>query len=196
MLQLTRSHLYLRNCHIWLFFRELVLIINMKKLLTILLLTLGLIGTSHSNILDNLLGNMSVSDVKLYDVKWTDAGIIGAKDTFDYRSNPGITIRAKIKNLNQEKSIKDVTLKIKTLDCKKGCKDCITVDIGNYGVLGEYTSFNYDKEFTTPFRPNNVNQIEFNFWDDTQKDTYVQARGNVTCFNASVSEVKGFHIFE
>ena len=168
----------------------------MKKLLTILFLTLGLIGTSHSNILDNLLGNMSVSDVKLYDVKWTDAGIIGAKDTFDYRSNPGITIRAKIKNLNQEKSIKDVTLKIKTLDCKKGCKDCITVDIGNYGVLGEYTSFNYDKEFTTPFRPNNVNQIEFNFWDDTQKDTYVQARGNVTCFNASVSEVKGFHIFE
>ena len=166
----------------------------MKKLLIILFLTLGLIGTSHSNILDNLLGNMSVSDVKLYDVKWTDAGIIGAKDTFDYRSNPGITIRAKIKNLNQEKSIKDVTIRIKTLDCKKDCKDCITADIGSYGVLGEYILGN--RVTGKPFRPNTVFQVKVRIWDETQMSSYVQARGNETCFNAKVTEVKGFHIFE
>ena len=44
-----------------------------KKLLT-LLFTFAILYSpySHSNILDNLLGNMSTSDVKLYDTSWTE----------------------------------------------------------------------------------------------------------------------------
>jgi hypothetical protein len=165
----------------------------MKKLLIILFLTLGLIGTSHSNILDNLLGNMSVSDVKLYDAKWTNVGMIKSSDLFG-GDGPGVIYSAKLKNLNQEKSIKDVTIRIKTLDCKKDCKDCITADIGSYGVLGEYILGN--RVTGKPFRPNTVFQVKVRIWDETQMSSYVQARGNETCFNAKVTEVKGFHIFE
>jgi len=162
----------------------------MKKLLLTLLLTLGFIGTSHSNILDNLLGNMSTSDVKFYDKTYTSVG---------YNSVLGYTpaeihYRAKIKNLNQEKSIKNVYIKIKTLDCKKGCKDCITADIGVYEVLEDTSLFSSFGD--TILRPNTTFQVNIRIDDETQSGTYVQASGNETCWNSSIDKVKGFHIFE
>ena len=73
----------------------------MKKLLTLLFLfTILYSPYSHSNILDNILGNMSTNDVELYDKTYTDAGynaVLG-------KSLPEINFKAKIKNLNQETS--------------------------------------------------------------------------------------------
>ena len=163
----------------------------MKKLLT-LLFTFAILYSpySHSNILDNLLGNMSTNDVELYDKTYTDAGynaVLG-------KSLPEINFKAKIKNLNQEKSIKAIYIRIKTFDCKKDCKDCITADIGVYEVLKDDSPFAFGAR--TILRPNTTFQVNIRIEDETQLHTYVQANGNETCWNASIDKVKGFHIFE
>jgi hypothetical protein len=163
----------------------------MKKLLLTLFLTFGLIGTSHSNILDNLLGKMSTKDVKLYDKSYSG----GVTDIFSEAKPNSIRFKAKAKNLNQEKSIKEMYIRIKTLDCKKGCKDCITADIGVYEVLKGW-EFTFIEDDDTILRPNTIFQINFIFTDETKKSSYVQPSGNETCFSSRVDEVKGFHIFE
>lgn len=167
----------------------------MKKLLLTLLLTLGFIGNSHSNILDDLLGNLPTSDVKLYDKSLERVGEIEGSGEWS-RNVSGVHFKAKIKNLNQEKSIKEVYIKIKTLDCKKGCKDCITANVGIYEVLYDDGIFGGLGSFNNILRPNTVFQINFNFGDLTQERTYVQSKGNETCFNTSIDKVKGYHIFE
>ena len=157
----------------------------MKKLLT-LLFTFSILYSpySHSNILDDLLGNMSPSDVKIYDKSYIACG----SEVELYKLFPCIWFEAKLKNLNQEKSIKEVHIEIETLDCKKGCKDCITADIGVYEVLASVYFGN--------LRPNTVFQAKTQIRDETRKGTYVQASGNETCLRASIDKVKGFHIFE
>ena len=161
----------------------------MKKLL-ILLFTFAILYSpySHSNILDNLLGNMSVSDVMLNDTSWTEL------------SNGNIRFKGKLKNINPDKKIKEVSIKIKTLDCNKGCKNCFEADVGIYTALNQkYEDDLFEAIFpseTVILRPHNTFQVTIVIGDETKKGTYVQARGNETCFNAKVSEVKGFHIFE
>ena len=151
----------------------------MKKLLITLFLTLGLIGTSHSNILDNLLGNMSYSDIKFYDTSFTR--IPGGKL---------IRFDGKIKNLNQEKSIKEVYINLEVRDCNKGCKNCITA---GYKLI---PALEGNKSGTRRILPNNTFQFNSLIFDDTAYDSYVQVSGNETCFSSSIDKVEGFHIFE
>ena len=166
----------------------------MKKLLTLLFLfTILYSPYSHSNILDNFLGNMSTSDVMLYDKSWTEVGPTEIETKLGYAST-SVNLKAKLKNLNQDKSIKGVWITIETFDCKKGCKNCITANIATYNVLEENNPFT-DKTHNT-LRPNNTFQVNFNFEDATLKRTYVQASGNVTCYASSIDKVKGFHVFE
>jgi hypothetical protein len=161
----------------------------MKKLLT-LLFTFAILYSpySHSNILDNLLGNMSTSDVRLYDTSWTEL------------SNGNIKFKGKLKNINPDKKIKEVLIKIKTLDCNKGCKNCIEADVGNYRALNKEDKDDPFQDIfpseTVIIRPHNTFQVSIVIGDETKKGTYVQARGNETCFNYSVNKVSGFHIFE
>ena len=166
----------------------------MKKLLT-LLFTFAILYSpySHSNILDNLLGNMSTSDVMLYDKSWTEVGPTDLEAKLGYAST-SVNLKAKLKNLNQDKSIKEVGITIETFDCKKGCKNCITANIATYSVLEDNNPFT-GKTYNT-LRPNNTFQVNFDFEDATLKRTYVQASGNVTCYAASIDRVKGFHVFE
>ena len=166
-----------------------------KKLLTLLFLFAILYSPySHSNILDDLLGNMSTNDVKLYDKTYTDIGEIPSGD-YGYSTVPGTKFKAKIKNLNQEKSMKEVWITIETLDCKKGCKNCILADIGTYEVL--YDEGLWDLNPTqTILRPNTVFQVNFNIGDETAMSTYVQTPGNITCYSSYIDKVKGFHVFE
>ena len=166
----------------------------MKKLLTLLFLfTILYSPYSHSNILDNFLGNMSTSDVMLYDKSWTEVGPTELEATLGYAST-SVNLKAKLKNLNQDKSIKGVWITIETFDCKKGCKNCITANIATYSVLEENNPFTGKTHNT--LRPNNTFQVNFNFEDATLKRTYVQASGNVTCYASSIDKVKGFHVFE
>ena len=167
---------------------------NMKKLLTLLFLfTILYSPYSHSNILDNFLGNMSTSDVMLYDKSWTEVGPTEIETKLGYAST-SVNLKAKLKNLNQDKSIKGVWITIETFDCKKGCKNCITANIATYNVLEENNPFTGKTHNT--LRPNNTFQVNFNFEDATLKRTYVQASGNVTCYASSIDKVKGFHVFE
>ena len=161
----------------------------MKKLVTLLFsFTILYSPYSHSNILDDLLGKMSTNDVKLYDTSWTE---------LNYGN---IKFEGKLKNINPDKNIKEVLIKIKTLDCNKGCKNCIEADVGNYTTLNKkYKDDPFEGIFpskTVILRPHNTFQVSIVIGDETKKDTYVQARGNETCFNYSVNKVSGFHIFE
>ena len=71
----------------------------MKKLLT-LLFTFSILYSpySHSNILYDLIGKMSPSDVAFYDKNYETSSYGGLGDY------AWINFKAKIKNLNQEKS--------------------------------------------------------------------------------------------
>ena len=163
-----------------------------KLLIPLFALTILYSPYSHSNILDDLLGKMSTNDVNLYDKTYTSGlydGLGNAQPTL-------VQFRAKIKNLNQEKSIKEIYIFIETLDCKKGCKDCITADRGVYEVLKDTSPFSYLGKNDTILLPNTTFQVDIRIEDETAKSSYVQASRNETCYRSDISEVKGFHIFE
>ena len=107
----------------------------MKKLLA-LLFTFAILysSSSYSNILDDLLSGMSPADIELYEKSFTDVGF-KPKNAALGNYVPSSNFQAKIKNLNQEKSAKQIYIRIKTLDCNKGCKNCIEVDEAVYEVL-------------------------------------------------------------
>ena len=153
----------------------------MKKLLLLLFaFTILYSPYSHSNILDDLLGNMSPSDVEFYDKNYEELGY----NTLFNEDPPLTSFKAKIKNLNQEKTIKKVSIKVTTLDCKKGCKSCIEVDIRDYDV------------YLQKLLPNTAFQVDITLRDKTQKSTFVKTPGNITCWNTYIDKVKGYHIFE
>ena len=150
----------------------------MKKLLT-LLFTFSILYSpySHSNILDDLLGNMSYSDVAFYDKHYDELSVDGLGYAYT-------NFKAKIKNLNQEKSIKKVTIKAKTSDCKKGCKSCVTVEESDYDI------------YLRKLLPNNAFQVDKLFFDKTRGKNFVKTPGNVTCWVTYIDKVEGYHIFE
>ena len=151
----------------------------MKKLLT-LLFTFSMLYSpySHSNILDDLLGNMSLSDVAFYDKSYEEQS-----DT-SFLDIAFTNFKAKIKNLNQEKSIKKVTIKITTFDCKKGCKSCVTVEERDYDI------------YLRKLLPNNAFQVDEMISDKTGDDDFVKTPGNETCWDTYIDKVEGYHIFE
>ena len=162
----------------------------MKKLLTLLFLFAILYSPySHSNIFSNILGKVSTNDVKLYDKSYTS----GLYDVFGKPLPTKIRFEAKIQNLNPKTSIKEVYVKIEVFDCKKGCKDCITADIGVYEVL-KNEFYGYGEN--TILRPYNIFQVDMRIDNETKKSTYVQASGNQTCFTSSIDKVKGLNILD
>ena len=153
----------------------------MKKLLT-LLFTFSILYSpySHSNILDDLLGNMSPSDVEFYDKNYEELGY----NTLFNEDPPLTSFKAKIKNLNQEKTIKKVSIKVTTLDCKKGCKSCITVAERDEDI------------YLRKLLPNNAFQVDEMISDKTGDDDFVKTPGNETCWDTYIDKVEGYHIFE
>ena len=173
----------------------------MKKLLA-LLFTFAILysSSSYSNILDDLLSGMSPADIELYEKSFTDVGF-KPKNAALGNYVPSSNFQAKIKNLNQEKSAKQIYIRIKTLDCNKGCKNCIEVDEAVYEVL-EVKEFDFDissltsRARKTILRPNNTYKININITDATGFNTYVQKSGNETCFSTSISKVNSLNIFD
>ena len=152
----------------------------MKKLLT-LLFTFSMLYSpySHSNILYDLIGKMSPSDVAFYDKSYTEETYISSFDS------AWIKFKAKIKNLNQEKAIKKVTIKISTFDCKeKGCKSCITVAERDEEI------------YLRKLLPNNAFQVDEMVRDKARDKNYVKTPGNDICWSAYIDKVEGYHIFE
>mgnify|MGYP001163627161 CR=1 FL=1 len=150
----------------------------MKKLLT-LLFTFSILYSpySHSNILYDLIGKMSPSDVAFYDKSYEASSYMASIGAF-------VNFKAKIKNLNQEKSIKKVTIKITTFDCKKGCKSCITVAERDEDI------------YLRKLLPNNAFQVDEMISDKTGDDDFVKTPGNETCWDTYIDKVEGYHIFE
>ena len=82
---------------------------------------------------------------------------------------------------------------IEVLDCKNKCNDCITASRRIYEVL-QNEFYGYGEN--TILRPYSVFQIDKNIDDETLKSSYVQARGNTTCFSSYVHKVKGLNILD
>jgi len=122
---------------------------------------------------------MSPSDVALYDKSYETQGYISTLGT------AYINFKAKIKNLNQEKAIKKVTIKISTFDCKeKGCKSCITVAERDEEI------------YLRKLLPNNAFQVDEMVRDKARDKNYVKTPGNDICWSAYIDKVEGYHIFE
>ena len=122
---------------------------------------------------------MSPSDVSFYDKSYTGETYISSLDS------AWIKFKAKIKNLNQEKAIKKVTIKITTFDCKqKGCKSCITVAERDEDI------------YLRKLLPNNTFQVDEFVLDKTKGKNFVKTPGNEICWSAYIDKVEGYHIFE
>ena len=162
----------------------------MKKLIILIFaFTILYSPYSHSDFFSNLIGKVSTNDVKLYDKEYTS----GIYDAFGAPLPSKIEFKAKIQNLNKETPLKEVDIMIEVLDCKRGCKDCITADISVYEVL-KNEFYGYGEN--TILRPYNIFQIDMRIDNETKKSTYVQASGNITCFTSSVNSVKGLNILD
>ena len=172
----------------------------MKKLLTFLFTFAILYSSSaYSNILDDLLSGMTPADIKLYEKSFTDVGFKPKTNQIIADYVPSYNFQAKIKNLNQEKSAKQVYIRIKTLDCNKGCKNCIEADEAVYEILKvKYMESNslVSKTRKTILRPNNTYKININITNATGFQTYVQKSGNEICFKASISKVNSLNMFD
>jgi len=162
----------------------------MKKLLILIFsFTILYSPYSHSDFFSNILGKVSTNDVNLYDKSYTS----GVYDVFGKLLPTKTNFKAKIQNLNQKTPLKEVHIQIEVLDCKNGCKDCITASALIYEVL-KNEFYGYGEN--TILRPYSVFQVDMNIDDETEKSTYVQARGNTTCFRSYVHKVKGLNILD
>ena len=82
---------------------------------------------------------------------------------------------------------------VEVLDCKRGCNDCITASARVYEALkNEFYGFGEN----TILRPYNVFQVDMKIDNETKKSTYVQARGNITCFRSYIHKVKGLNALD
>ena len=162
----------------------------MKKLLILIFsFTILYSPYSHADFFSNLIGKVSTNDVKLYDKEYSS----GLYDVFGAPLPTKTGFKAKIQNLNQETSLKEVHIKIEVLDCKNSCKDCITASARVYEVL-KNEFYGYGEN--TILRPYSVFQVDMKIDNETKKSTYVQARGNTTCFRSYVHKVKGLNILD
>ena len=163
----------------------------MKRLLTFLLFAITLSSTPvvqaagfFESVVDSL-NRMSASDVEIYDTSYTSS------------AGTSVIFSGKLKNRSVGKTIKEVILTINTKDCKSDCKNCILVNEVNKKVLNpDLDIFEYDALAEIGANPrtlysNSSFQFRIKFDDITEYASFVQKRGNETCFNWSVKRVIG-----
>ena len=165
----------------------------MKRLLTFLLFAITLSSTPvvqaagfFESVVDSL-NRMSASDVEIYDTSYTSS------------AGTSVIFSGKLKNRSVGKTIKEVILTINTKDCKSDCKNCILVNEVSKKVLNPdldvldsltRTLAEIGAKPRTLYS-NSSFQFRIKFDDITEYASFVQKRGNETCFNWSVKRVIG-----
>ena len=162
----------------------------MKRVLALIFAVMILYSPySHSNFFNNLIGKVSTNDVKLYDKEYSS----GLYDAFGDPLPAKTGFKAKIQNLNKKTPLKEVHIMVEVLDCKSGCNNCITASASVYEALkNEFYGFGEN----TILRPYNVFQVDMRIDNETKKSTYVQAKGNITCFRSYIHKVKGLNALD
>ena len=120
-------------------------------------------------------------------------------EIYDTSYSGGVThkFQGTLKNKHLSKTFKEVIVTIHTFDCDSNCNNCTLVNEVNKKILNpDYDVFDTENAFSSFLPPKNLypgNSFRFNikFDDVTKYGSFVQKRGNVTCYSNSVKRVIG-----